>query len=622
MDFSTAKQEQLNKNLVKLQETGGVVMCDLRVAHKNLFKHLSEIYFWWANASQQDNYLEDEYKKLARKFRTVTYGINFAPLLWLVYGNNSGLNNQYADRYSRALNAMHKEVSKKPAYYAKDGVAKLVSFIEQSGGTAALAGYAPPEDNSSSSKSAINTENAEAQKLQIQNILKQSWMLGKYRIDTQLPVEYPTYFNTTSDDFAVLLVKRTAQGFEIVDVDSSDDGVNTLLANTLRKRFDLCVFSIRPLLELIYTQCLPQSLEALAEKLVDITTLQEGKKTKKVHSHRRVFYRAETNEFVLSPMNATTGVVSIVKPYFDLLLDGCEKDVYMPYAERNNIETNLLRNFEFNLYDTELKTTPVPEYPELNTASHVVHLRHRTDNNQFQNISFWPFYSSLEQPQNQLLVKEDYKLTPKWYAHIDRDEIKRINDEFLNHWLSGHARYINRDAHTILQFTFADTWLAVEFVNEDGLFVNRQKIDLKPIEVSNKTVTVLFRTKDIVPALNCLADLPIIKKSEPVAIDDLIADDETDVKSVEPYTLQFADMDDSYRGGLRLELDDNVLRIHFYTDGLGGAEHTIYVPTANTLGAASEIPFYSYTAQVTADNSLDAVAVNDEDILPLLVEVE
>jgi Na+-transporting NADH:ubiquinone oxidoreductase subunit NqrF len=73
--------DQLNKNLVKLQETGGVVMCDLRVAHKNLFKHLSEIYFWWAYASQQDNYLEDEYKKLARKFRTVTYGINFAPLL-------------------------------------------------------------------------------------------------------------------------------------------------------------------------------------------------------------------------------------------------------------------------------------------------------------------------------------------------------------------------------------------------------------------------------------------------------------------------------------------------------------------------------------------------------------
>lgn len=604
---------QLQKKLVKLQETGGVVMEELRKTHHKLNTHLSEIYFWWLTASQQGGYLEQEYKKLGRSFRTVSYGINFAPLLWLVYGCNSGLTNRHADRYSRALNAMHKEVSNKAKYYAKDGVTKLVSFIQQSGGTTALAGYAPPdEDTNSSNANTINAETAAAEKLAAQNILKQGWMLGEYRIDTQLPVEYASYFNTTSDDFAVLIVKRTAQGFEIVDVDGNENTVNAALANTLRKRFDLCVFSIRPLLELVYTQCLPQSLEALAEKLIDVSTLQVDKKRKKITCHRRVLYRAATNEFILSPMNATTGVVSIVKPYFDLLLDGCDKDVYMPFTERNKLETNLLRNFEFNLYDTELKKVPIPAYPELDSASHVVHLRHRTDSNQFQNISFWPFYSSLEQPQNQLLVKEDYELTPKWYAVIDRDEIKRINHIFLNHWLAGHARYITREAHSMLRFTFADSYIAVEFLNEDGLFVNRQKINLKPIEVSNKTVTVSFRTKDIVPALNCLADLPIIKKSEPVRTDDLIGDEES------PYL----DLSEGYRGSLRFDLDDNVLSIHFYTDGLGGAEHTIYVPTANPLGAASEIPFYSYAPQVTADNTQDAAAETDEDALPLLVEVE
>lgn len=604
---------QLQKKLVKLQETGGVVMEELRKTHHKLNTHLSEIYFWWCTASQKGDYLEQEYTKLGRSFRTVRYGINFAPLLWLVYGNNSGLTNTHADRYSRALNAMHREVGKKPQYYAKDGVTKLVSFIQQSGGTTALAGYAPPdEDSSNSTSNPINALAAAAEKLATQNILKQSWMVGEYRIDTQLPVEYTSYFNTTSDDFAVLLVKRTPQGFEIVDVDGNENTVNAALANTLRKRFDLCVFSIRPLLELVYTQCLPQSLEALAEKLVDVSTLQNDERKKKVTCHRRVLYRAATREFILSPMNATTGVVSIVKPYFDLLLDGCDKDVYMPYTERNQVETNLLRNFEFNLYDTELKTVPIPAYPELDSASHVVHLRHRTDSNQFQNISFWPFYSSLEQPQNQLLVKEDYELTPKWYAVIDRDEIKRINHVFLNHWFAGHARYITREAHSMLRFTFADSYIAVEFLNEDGFFVNKEKINLKPIEASNKTVTVSFRTKDIVPALNCLADLPIIKKSEPVRTDDLIDDEES------PYL----DLSEGYRGSLRFDLDDNVLRIHFYTDGLGGAEHTIYVPTVNPLGATSEIPFYSYVPEVTPDNLQDTAAAIEENALPLLVEVE
>lgn len=326
------------------QETGGVVMAELRAAHKNLYKHLSEIYFWWVEASKQENYLDTEYQKLGRTFRTVSNGINFAPLLLLIYGNNGGLNRNHTDRYSRVLNAIHEEVSKRPKYYAKDGVAKLVAFIEQAGGTTALAGYAPPQDDDDSRvANTINAETAAAEKLAAQNILKQRWMLGEYRIDTQLPVEYTSYFNTTSDDFAVLLVKRTPQGFEIVDVDGNENTVNAALANTLRKRFDLCVFSIRPLLELVYTQCLPLSLEVLAEKLVDVSTLQNDKKRKKITCHRRVLYRAATNEFILSPMNATSGVVSIIKPYFDLLLDGCDKDVYMPYTERNKLETNLRR---------------------------------------------------------------------------------------------------------------------------------------------------------------------------------------------------------------------------------------------------------------------------------------
>lgn len=605
---------KLQKKLVKLQERGGVVMEELRKTHHKLNTHLSEIYFWWLTASQQGGYLEQEYKKIGRSFRTVSYGINFAPLLWLVYGCNSGLTNRNADRYSRALNAMHEEVSKKQQYYEKDGVTKLVSFIQQSGGTTALAGYAPKDDYDSNNSTSNSTSavTVEEQKLATKNLLKKSHKISEFRLDTNPPVKYDAYFHTTAEDFAVMLVKRTPQGFEIVNVDGNENSVNNAVANTLRKRFDLSVDSIRPLLELVYTQCLPQSLEALAEKLVDVSTLQNDKRKKKLICHRRVLYRAATGEFILSPMNATTGVVTIVKPYFDLLLDGCDKDVYMPYTERNKLETNLLRNFEFNLYDTELSTPPIPAYPELDSASHVIHLRHNVDSNKFQNISFWPFYSSLEQPQNQLLVKEDYELTPKWYAVIDRDEIKRINHIFLNHWLAGHARYITREAHSMLQFTFSDSYIAVEFLNEDGFFVNKEKIHLTPIEVSNKTVTVSFRTKDIVPALNCIADLPIIKKSEPVRTDDLIGDEES------PYL----DLSEGYRGSLRFDLDDNVLRIHFYTDGLGGAEHTIYVPTVNPLGAASEIPFYSYAPQVTPDNLQDTAAETDENDLPLLVEVE
>lgn len=606
----------LKKDLISLQERGSVVASDMRRAHRNLHVHLSEIYFWWANASQQADYLEAQYKNLSKTFRTVSYGTNFAPVLWLVYGENNGLSNRYADRFSRALNAIHKEVSHKIDFYAKDGVIKLASFIHQYGGITALADYAPPEENSSTKTSTsvkATNNNSDDESKEIQELLNQSWMLNEFRIEKSSPVPYSSYIKTTADNFALLLVKRTDEGFEIIDVDNDTANVNHMLTNALRKRFELCVFSIRSMLELIYTQCLPQSLEVLAEKLIDISELQNDKKSKKFVCHRRVFYRAQTNEFILSPMNAATGVVSIVKPYFDLILDGCKTDVYMPHIERNNIEKSLLRNFDFNLYDTELKALPIPEYPELNSASYVVHLRHRSNANKFQNLSFWPFYSSLTQPQDQLIIKPEYVLTPSWYAHIDKDEIRRVNDDFIEKWLDGHARYLTREAYKILKVTFADTWWAIEFVNEDGIFVNQQKVHITPIEVSNQVVTALFRTKDLIPALSSLVDLPIIKVSESETTEDYIL---PEVRSFD-----VVDVDDNYRGSIRFDLDKHVLRIKFYTDGLGGAEHTIYVPTLDENGVLSESPFYRYHPTVTVDEA-DSEAGDLVDELPELVEIE
>jgi len=52
-----------------------------------------------------------------------------------------------------------------------------------------------------------------------------------------------------------------------------------------------------------------------------------------------------------------------------------------------------------------------------------------------------------------------------------------------------------------------------------------------------------------------------------------------------------------------------------------GAEHTIYVPTADVLGNPSQAAFYAYTPAVTVDNNDDADIIADEAIAAL-VEVE
>jgi hypothetical protein len=63
-----------------------------------------------------------------------------------------------------------------------------------------------------------------------------------------------------------------------------------------------------------------------------------------------------------------------------------------------------------------------------------------------------------------------------------------------------------------------------------------------------------------------------------------------------------------------------VLCIKFYTDTLGGSEHTIYIPTANKNGQASTAAFIRYEPEITADQSNIDKAIIDE--RPELVEVE
>jgi hypothetical protein len=534
-------------------------------------------------------------------------------VLWLVYGNNNGLTNQIADRYSRALNSVHNEVNNRSDFYKNDGVSKLSNYIAQSGGIDSLSGYAKEEVDTFTASKPTSKKLAEQEKNKIKDLLTQSYMLNEFGIEEKAPVPFTSYFKATDNDFSLLLVQRTDSGFNIVDVDNDATRVNFMLANALRKRFDLCVFSIRPILELIQTQCLPKQLENLAERLIEKTELPEIK-TKKFESHRRVLFTPKTKEFILSPINALTGVVSIVKPYFDLVLDGCEKDVYMPYVERNQIEKYLLRDYEFNYYDTELKDLPITEYPELNSASYVVHLRHRTIPNTFQNISFWPFYSSLKQPQYQLAINPDYTLTPNWYAHFDKNEIKRVNDSFLENWINGHGKYLTRAPHQILKVTFGATSWKIEFVYEDNDFVNSDEITVCPVSASSDSVTVHFRAKDLIPELKCLADLPITNVVEQQEIDENELLNTAKLMEFIPKTQA------DYKGGVCFELDNNVLCIKFYTDTLGGSEHTIYIPTANKNGQASTAAFIRYEPEITADQSNIDKAIIDE--RPELVEVE
>jgi hypothetical protein len=428
-------------------------------------------------------------------------------------------------------------------------------------------------------------------------------------------VKLSAYIKNSPQNFRLTLAYHDESGIKHIETQYNQQIVEDMLASIMSKRFEVAVQSVRPLFELIYTQCLPQSIADLAERLTDKTTIQDiGKRKQTFTSHRRVMYRHETNEFILSPMNALTGVVSVVKPFFGLILADCATDVYMPISERDELENRLLRNYEFNLYNAEHHVSPIPHYPELDSASHVVHLRHRTKQNDFLNISFWPFYSTLEQPQDQLVVDTEYVFTPTWHAHVNRNEIKRIFYEFVEFWLDAkNDRYIARSSgtHDEVKVTFNETTWQFEFTYVNGKFERNETVPINTVDISNQSVSAIFKMKDFMPVFKSLADLPIcdVLKQDLSQLYSEVFDDEDDDgveendENENAFSPFIPDEAANYKGGIMFELNDDVLRIEFSTYVFGGSEHTIFIPTVDVDGNRSTKPFKRYFPLTTVDNS-------------------
>ena len=583
---------KLRKNLLRLQEDGAVVLADQRQIRHHLYTHLGELYLWWREAKEQNGFLDAEYATLGKKFKSrVIYGTNFAPLIWLAWGFNNIRSAQDADRYSRTINAVHEEYEKRPDFYKKDGAAKICNFIKQSGGVTSLAGYRATDnssredvDESPSSDEVGNT--ISAQDLQ-SALLKLRATLEEYGLEN--PIACSQFLKSNENDYGLLLFRKTPSGFNLLESYDDSSIINPALSNHIRKRFEVAVFAIRPLLELLQTQSLPKQLEKLVERLVDKTKLpEEG--GRRFRSDRRVLYSPHLNEFILSPVNALSGVVSIAQPFFPLILDDCAKDVFLASQERELLESSILRDLEFNFYNVQYQSRSIPHYSESNSASNVVHLRHREKPNTFLNLSFWPFYSSVEGPQDQLTINPEFVLNPIWKSHMDQDAFLRLEHKFLDPWLGSHAKHLTREHNALIKVTFAESAWLMEFVFRDGEFESGEHVEMQYLDVTEGEVTALFLAKDWVPAIRSLALLPITSHETADFTDD--DDFESDVFDDGLSLRRFVPEEAlSYKGAISLTLAKEVMKIDFCTSVFGGSQHTICVPTADIEGKRSTLPF-------------------------------
>jgi hypothetical protein len=549
--------KQLNsvKNqLSELQQKSGIVSSEVRQSNTSLYGLLSELYLWWREANEIEGFLDQEYSLLPRKPKKVNYGTNFGPLMRITFGINN-LPDPKVDVYSRALNAVHREFEKSPKHYEKDGAAKLANFINQSNGLSALAGYRLGEDPVDEGGSILQSP---AQKAKNKKLI-QEYLLNAARLFNETaslkPLDIGDYFSTDEHDYSLLLVKRTDAEVKWVATKHDKKLIETMLISNYRGRFDATQPAIRPLLELIQTQCLPKHLKKMTKQLIDKSTLVEDGKSKKFKSLRRVMYQHSTGQFVLSPMRADSGVVSLVK-LVGLVLDGCDQDVFLPPVQRAILESRCLREFDFNLYDAG-ESGQFAQYKGDNSASHVLMLEHRILPHARIHLQFWPFYETLPRPIDQVTLNPKYVFKAKWKVGLPHSWFQRFGDEFIDEWFSEQGLYLKRPPQFSLKVTFGLEDITVGFSYKNDEFESEEAVGLDGNTVTGNEVTVLFASKDWAPVMRSISLLGVA-------------------------------------GDVVLAVNDDVMRICFKTGGAGGGEHEIHIPTLDEEGNRSIAPFIRY----------------------------
>ncbi len=543
---------RLRKALEKLRVDGDEAFADLRTAQRKTHLYLSDLYLWWHQANQVEGYLEQEYAKLNRRFKRVSYGTNYGPLLRLATGDNN-LTNQDVDRYSRALNKVHEQYLKQPQHYAKGGAGKLAAFIKQSGGISALADYYTPTCKQSDSpiQGHPMVEGSVLESANAATLLPAAREFVDNASSDDLPL--PELIAANEDGIGTFLAISKNSEIKLVPVEIGRNIVNASLVGFYRQQFGAQKPVVRPLLEVLQTQSLPKNLQKYAGKL------DQFGRGKSSNVNSRLVYLHDSGEFLLSHTNTDAGVVSIVKPAAPVL-ENCESDLILPYWQLKTLRREFLQCWEFNAYVPTSENAFIPVTRDDSTAfslglwhinciqsESVAHmLRHLT------NINF--LSANYDSNNNQVSPRLSDEICDSiWSVELPASWFSKLQNQFLSKWLDSHGEHINREINQILRVDFKPNSITFNFVYRDGKFESSETVALDTTSVGVST-TQSIASVDLVLPLRSVSMLPV-------------------------------------SGNVSMCVNSYCVSIEFSTSGPGGSHHRIYIPVLTESGRRSSASF-------------------------------
>jgi len=536
--------------------------------------NLVETVIFWKKGSSVKNYLPN---LLGNKILTATgkpkkfkmvvnHGHNFAPLLNQLWANHSEceLVAKKTNRLSRAMNTIDKMITDQGPV-VDTTTEKIVDQIVKNGGLSGLVSYGS-KVNSSTNENMIADSAADQQlckkDMALSNEEKRKLFaqgLEHFNNVTVLPTaNFNAHIAVNDENMSLVLVRQNPTGdFSVIGDVQDKSQIESVVAAKYSGDISSISPSMRVVMEILMTQCLPNRLQETYKKLLEVAgKFGDGSKS---HVVRRLFYKHAAKTFVLSPIRAESGVITIAKPLAEVFEDQSliEEDLQLSTMSRRNLEREIIsaRKFKSYLVEDEQGIGLIPCGNSFSHGQNMIGIEKEKSNSQkrFQ-VIFDPENTDTESIRQACVDIEDFDAkTPLWSRTVSADWIKTFNAAFTSKWMDNHAKYMARNNQKNIELEFSRKSLQLGFFSDGKEYDCKVQVEV-PVSMESRSVSAYVLSKDFAIAMHGLDDLKITKD-------------------------------------VQLRLYKSLLRITYWTDV---AAYELLIPTCNSSGVRHTDGFYEY----------------------------
>jgi hypothetical protein len=520
-------KKQLDAELKRLKKNGTDVMLQVRMSRDQESKHFVSAYLWWRKASTVKGYLNNLYDEAGITHKNIKNKINFRPMLRLLSEGDIDTNELLI--WTKVLNKVHEKYQSKPKAYVTGAANQLALFIKNNGGKTGLAGY-HNKQNDDADYEEIDSDASDA--AEIKNLV---FELNESEFTPMLAKEARNYYgahnnlqgvelpalNLTEQGYSIIVVKSDGTTTELVGTIADQSIVDSTLIRTYRNEFDAMPLTMRCVVEPLHLLNVPNVIAKSIDKFIENSKVEDTiDGEKKERAYKRLVYRADTGEFMLSQMYMPAGVVLTAKPN-QAMFNANAGDMFINNEVRLSIEVRLLHQNMFNLFTTNSphkykalhKGFGHAYTAQLDTKLHIDDdgaataklVKHYTNNLKHPSIAWTPFYKFTIKPRWQTAVNVDSFKTD-WQGTIDIDWLRSTSVAFFDNWIAAYANKANRPVNKILNLTFSTNGMGIGYeFGDKGYDIEKQYA----IDKSKGKASLQVRSADFAFFVRQLADLNV-----------------------------------------------------------------------------------------------------------------